>query len=491
MEPKVKLTITNVNNTTFRTIIIRKFFNMVFLEADGKTLTIYTATVYGGSKFEKDQIQDVNHIVPVYVKDTPCTLRFGYSISLMENDKEIEAKYYDKIEFQDVTEEYLSQPDEINHVWDGVQTLDSQKGVKDALSEFYMDYFKSEKNINVPDIKKVGIGLKISGKKPEDPPSNKCVAFKGKFTPTHNQNEYTLSSNHLTGIEAVNWIKTTLVLKSSILDPDKKVDFALELDNDSSYYTPDFTWYFAPPPGYVVRTDSAGLTIGDDKNIQNKVASVADITTVKFKSWTSKERILERKKARIILKDQITENPYILSEKGLCVTLSFLNPGKHSNRQFFLGLLIGFLLSFCSDKTRLNDFLEICKDSLCSEGNCISFWASSECVCANICNLLGILFPVMIILAFFALSFSRKRCIPEKKPSIIFARIVGMVATFFLVLYIDFFWMVFPNAFKNVITSCLSNQRVIIACTLLSLLGNGIYVLYCGVWKKNNIVDFF
>lgn len=490
MKPRITLTITNPNDSAYPTIILRKFFNMVFIEPDGRTLHIYTATVFGGAS---DNNSDPK---PHLDTSTRCVLDFKYSVQNDNNEK------VDSISFENISESYIKQTEWMGKIWGDVKKLQTQNEIKAALVSAYPNLYNTVDAVNLPDVTKLGAVLSIQEKQ-KGQSSHHCIACCGKFEEIKGSNsEYQLFTDVAAGIEAVNWIRTTIKLKSDILRLSEKVSFEVEFSDNTDYYTPDFTWYFAPPTNYAVDVETATLTIGDNSEEPNKVTSVADNTTVLFEEWDQQEAIRERRKARVNFREITATDNYAFSGKRIKVTLSFINPEKHGNTQFILGLVVAFLLSFCSDKTRLNDFNSICQTYLCTEKLtenaklCESALCGVQsCICSNICNFLGILFPVLIIMAFIAVSFDRKRCIPrisrKREWLVVISRFVGLMSTVFLACYIYLLWLVFPNIMKGIIQSCYINQLVILIAAFISLVGNSVYVFYCGKIKKNKIIDFF
>lgn len=487
MRPTVTLKITNVNNSTYPTIIMRKFFNMVFMEPDGKTINIYTATIFGGAAKRVEDAEGNKKVDPESKNDkaSQCNLKFSYE----------KGKYIDKIDFYDLSKQYVVQTEQIKKVWKNVTNLSTQSDIKDALTSLYPDIYKTESDVKIPDKTTLGTVIKIDDGS-DGYSSHACIAAVGKYTSDKTgEPSYTLytPTNSTIGIEAINWIKTTIKLKNSILEDNQKVEFVVQLDDHTEYYTPDFTWYFAPPTSYIVDAESALLKIGKQNEEPNKVVRVADATTVLFNEWVKQELITERKKSRVSFGDITAKDPYSFSGKKIRVILSFINPGKHGNLQFFIGLIVAFLLSFCSDKTRLNDFLQLCKTNICTAEKCVSIWGTSPCECDSFCNFIGIIFPFIIICAFFAICFSRKHCIPNAKgleKLLAVAKIIGLSATVALMAYMYIGWLVVPQFISKLVTSCYSNQLIILVLLLISLVCNGIYTLYCWIFKKKNILDF-
>lgn len=282
----------------------------------------------------------------------------------------------------------------------------------------------------------------------------------------------------------MNWIRTTITLKEKILDQKSKILFELYLPEKSNFCTPDFTWYFAPPSNSIVDNENAFLTIGDSKAEQNRISSVADSTTVDFNEWVTRERIDERKKARINFRDEISKDFYCLSGKKTSVKISFLNPKRHGNTQFIIGLIVAFLLSFCSDKTRLDSCLKHMND----------YCGCTNCKCEVLYNALGIVFPILIIVSFVSILFSQKRCLPRdgktKNIILIFLRWTGIVTTLLLILYVFVIWLVFPHITNYLTINCVVNKKIILSLIISSVLSNLTYTVYCGHFRKNKIIDF-
>lgn len=518
MRTTIGLNITNLNDTSYPYIIMRKFFNMVFVKPNGKELSIYTGTVFCGSdgkslppKSDDDANSDVDSQAatdgktdtsdqketfpqPSHTPDSGCTLAFSYAVCNDTGESNKDAyNLVKKISFEDLTDSYMKQTKWVAKVWGDVETLSTQEKIKEALQKLYPNHYQAIGGQNIPDVLEVGNALSIKDDTKGD--EHSCIACKGEYgVKATEKDQYTLTNDFDVGVEAINWIKTTIKLKKSILDEDNKLRFVVHLGNADKYYTPDFTWYFAPPPNYVVDEDAATLKIGKKKEERKKVVAVPDATTVYFDEWLKKEAIKERTKSRvafssIIKNDQDKDGgPFALGNKKILITVSFKNPGKHGNWQFFIGLIVAFLLSFCSDKTRLADFLNICHDCM----HIAEMPPSSPC---NLfVNSLGILLPLLIILSFFSHKYKRKRCVPEIRWfewPICLSRWVGLATAVLLILYIFLGWLVCPKWISTYVDTCDLNQRCINFLLWPSLICNSVYIVYCRIIRKKKIVDFF
>ena len=462
MEIKINLTISNINNHEFNTILFRKFFNMVFIEPKGKILQIYTATIFTGAEQSNSQSQ-----CPIpKASINKCGLNFLYDISGAE-----------KINFEDITNSLVAQCDHLGKVWYHCEKLMNQNDISNKLNDLYLG------NYTVPPMNPDKHFLFI-----QEPTTNNksycCVASEGEFAHSPNENNYSLFCGVYSGIEAINWVKTTITMSDSVLN--KNISFKISFAGNDTFYTPDFTWYFAPPTNYIVDGNCTEVIVGGISE-KNGIASVAERTTVAFKEWVNEEKINERNKSRVIcLKQLIKSDLTYLTKNTIQVDLTFVNPLKHVNRQFFMGLIIAFALSYCSDKTRLNDYL-ICIKKYCT---CIK----PMCDCANLNNLQGVVFPALILLSFISSIFRGKTCLPIinwKRIILILFKCVGIIATILLMIYVFILWLIIPDLVNQVVTNCVTNKKVIISLMSTGFIGNVTYILYCIFRRKRNVMDYF
>lgn len=313
-------------------------------------------------------------------------------------------------------------------------------------------------------------------------PAHECIIEEGQYRHDPNKkNYYTLKGSRYIGLEAVNWIKTTIKLKDSILE--KPILFEIALDSTTRFCTPDFTCYFAPPKNYVLSENFTEVSIGDSK-LPNLVAGVADATDVDFTEWTENEGIAERKKTRLTIHSILATDFYCLSNKGVKISTTFVDTKKHTNHQFIAGLIIAFLLSFCSDKTRIND----CLDSM------NRLFSSFDTGCQRFLLLQSFTIPASVIVAYIALVFSKAepRDAGDKKTKCFFTicRASSNLCILILVGYLFFGWFIFPEAIYQVIKDCCSNTILLSILTILGLLLNSITIFYHAFLKKRRIIDY-
>ncbi|MCI9141091.1 MAG: hypothetical protein HFH87_00545 [Lachnospiraceae bacterium] len=470
---EIRLKISNPINMTYKKILLRKFFYMVFISADGKKLDVYIATVFGGIT------QDITELDKIYssVQHDPqdaCSLEFAFFTP--END----GKLIEKVSFTNLTDSFCQQPQWIGKVWGACESYTDQKSIAELLKKTYPSLYpsgKGEANIDM------NASPKIYYIKKGDKPSHICIADKGRYEdvsePSRHRYAYKLYNQNkgkkIDGLEIMNWIKADITLSSNILK--EPVLFSVELEQ-GKIITPDFTWYFAPPAGYVV-SENSSVRIGEKgmaKEEKNAIQGVMDETTVLFSEWDkSPLSIKERKKSRVLFKAAPVKDIDNLSEDTvLAVALYMTSPQEPTNRQFWIGLIIAFLLSFCSDKTRINDYYSCLKLSC----TCVE----NACFCEYVCNALSILSPILLLCTFFTFIMSPQKCFPPDAPkwTVCFkvCRICGFVFTALLMVYVFGLWFLVPVWLISFI-SCRLNIWILGLLFFLAAIANIVYLIYC------------
>ena len=461
----IQLTITNLHDGDYPVINLRKFFNMVFWGEDRKSLHIYTATVFCGCEHKED---DVKTPPCILVATRPSKLEFSYKIEGTKGKVK---------EFVDLTKSFFQQENCIKKVWGDCKLLTSQNDILEAINGVY-----PECNVPTIDINSEEKIFELTQNRKGD--THHCVVGAGDFKIRDSKNKsYVLSNEQCHGIEAMNWIKTTITLDKKF-ESNEKMFFSIVFAGKTSFFTPDFTWYFAPVAEHIVDVSNALVSVADKTDERNMMSTVADATTVDFKEWVFQENINERKKVRINFGEYTREDYYVFSGQKISTSFETYNPERHGNAQFVLGLIIAFLLSFCSDKTRINDYIS-CLEGIC---NCDS------CLCSTVCNSLCILFPFIIILSFIALVFTNDRCLPHqnkvKFELMKWVKNIGLIFGILLSVYVYVLWMIVPQMMQTIINGCKINNIIIVVCSTISIISNLIYVLYCGCIRKKKIIDF-
>ena len=472
---EIKLTISNPNNVVYKCIVLRKFFYMIFIDANGRKLYMYIATVFGGTT--KDVDPEAAYCNIVNDPGIACSLNFELSSN---------SGIIARTSVTDITKSFFEQSEYIEKIWGKCEVLKDQAAVNSILQSCYPQLYPKD-TVATFDVTKNKVFFITEG----DKQSHKCIVTKGQYNllkRTNDSLKYQLqcpkpdAGRRIDGLEAMNWIKIEADLSSNILN--KPIQFLIDFGN-GKLYTPDFTWYFAPPSGHVISTDSY-VKIGN-KEEKNAFQGVSDETTVYFSEWTNPpESIQERKKTRILFKSAGVEDVAKLSEKEtIAVSLHLDNPKGPTNRQFVYGLIVAFLLAFCSDKTRINDYYK-CLELSC---NC----PTGKCICQSMCNAITIVVPLLLLMCFISLILSPKEAIPmgQGKRIKVFSciRAIGLITMLALIIYIYGFWLIFPN-YAGSIIGCTLNRKILLVTAASVVVFNAIYLVYCLFYLGRKISNF-
>ena len=462
--PEIKLIISNGSNQTHPEILLRKFFAMVFIDTTGKRLDIFIATVFGGVADNKKKMQDGLPFVN-YDKDRQkkCFLNFKF-----------QSKILAKSRVKNVTDHFCQQTSEIRRVWCdddddyGIREYADEKTVAEKLEELYREFYSPGKaSVSLDPVTHPKVYEIKKGASSE----HHFMAVPGIYSCSRgDEAEYSLTAPvNVDGLEVINWVRAELDLTESISD--RRIHFAIELGQNQTFYTPDFTWYFAPPFGSAVNEDTAALILGKGgKEIPNTLQNVRDDTTGLFPEWVELD-IEDRKKARVQLKqlDKWRSSATAFSDVGrIAVSFETFDPQKETNRQFIVGLVVAFVLAFCSDKTRINDFYG-CLKEYCQCGE--------TCGCQIFCNWISILAPFVVLLTFCAYAYDPKKCLPsswkgrrsELWNRLIACRYVAFLSFIVLAIYIFGAWPGVTH-FMGGFISCDWNKKIIIGLFLINLI---------------------
>lgn len=392
----------NVTSDSVHMIMLRKFFQMVFVGTDRKSLHIYTATVLGASEEEP-----AAYFISNFGELKDFRMSFAFAVGQMDSNEVC------SIEHQDVTDDdsercFLQEIGCIRNVWGsgcGVIVNDQS-----ALSKKLLEVHSHEQGLDEQGrAELVKAAARLSGKKvlwTEQHKNNgveaeffKSLSVHGCFETVkdaqvrNDRDELAKRSEYIvkvpqdtelpSGIELVNWVRTTITFAYELDDTDlnyiiRKEPYGFsEASQECRYWAPDFTWYFSPAVksfidsrnclvelkrGREEEPESQGcpfqaartqLTYNDKLN--NSINSVPNKLTVNFAYWTKDEKINNRQKYRLAAKDifQRPEDFSNLSEIGIFLDLS--DEHNRGNRQFMLGIFLSFALSFGIDSTRLRE----------------------------------------------------------------------------------------------------------------------------------------
>lgn len=392
----------NVTSELVHMVMIRKFFQMVFVGNDKKSLHIYTATILGASNEEAEQQKFVSELDEL----KQFRMRFEFAVDSMDDNK------VEFIKHEDLTVGsehcFLDELECISNVWGEkcdiiVNSQDEllKKYVKicpgemddalrkktAAISEKRVLWTEQEKNGAIPEDFQ---SLSIAGRF-ENVEEPQVIKQRDKFAA---RKVYTISVpgevDLPRGIELVNWVRTTIEFKYPFDDTNLnyiiKKDYGKENACRCKYVAPDFTWYFSPmirtfidnrnSSVEVKRGTSGAVEICNcpfqgkprmfyrNDKFQNSINPVPNKLTVNFHHWTEEERIKYRQKYRLAVHD-IFPRPEDFNETSeVSIFLDTSDEHNRGNRQFLIGIFLSIALAFGIDSARLEkvsycfDFLQ-------------------------------------------------------------------------------------------------------------------------------------
>lgn len=405
----ITLSMRNVASVDVKTIMLRKFFQMVFVGNDRKSLHIYTATVIGASTnpYKKEDLDAKKNFVSDFKNIPDFRILFDYTVSGNDTNAVTYVKH------EDITgnskEGLFSQIKHLRKVWGNKCTLiyNDQKelndAIKNAVGNDVIDKTASLLKHNV---------LVIDEEKDLYPFFFKTCAVVGKVTEVdigefpRKKEDYTKRDAYAIdvpdidlpdGIELVNWVRTTISFKAVI--DDKDFNYCLqnpsgqiaianeELPSDSSadippstaygFLCPDYTWYFSPPIKSFIDHRNASVEIKKTHSVDNcrncpceyrtalpaqnsskkyhdGIGAVPNKLTVEFDYWVKEERINSRQKYRFAAKELSLGVEEFSSVREILICLDMTDDHSRGNRQYIMGLLISFALSFGIDSSRLS-----------------------------------------------------------------------------------------------------------------------------------------
>lgn len=386
--------IQNVTPNLVHTVMLRKFFQMVFMGNDRRSLHIYTATVIGASKEKVDSPENGSAGFISDLASIPeFRMKFRFMIGNSDNN-EIEKIYH-----EDLTESehgFLSEIDCIRKVWGEnceiiiddqpkllskltevqkeVSSPDENEATSANLSKYKLLWTKQTKNgserQNLTSLSVHGVyedSLDGMEANPRDDVAQQSAYSIGV------PNDISLPK----GVELVNWVRTTIQYKYEI--DDNNLNYTIKHNSQDSTNTtiwaPDFTWYFSPVVKSFIDNHNSivevkwkqnsgentctcpiqkkKVFVSNDK-FQNSIDAVPNKMTVDFFHWTQ-ERIRLRQKYRLAAKEILPSEVTLNNLSEINIFLDTADEHGRGNRQFITSILVSFALAFGIDSARLTD----------------------------------------------------------------------------------------------------------------------------------------
>lgn len=389
----------NVTSESVKTVMLRKFFQMVFVGTDRRSLHIYTATIIGASSENGYQAEDCmtkKNFCSEFAKVPNFRMLFDIAVAGNETNA---VKY---IRHEDITDTpkkgMLSQLTYLRKVWgDNCKVIYNDQT---ALAEYFpgisnedLGKYSKQKVLYVREDKPFYGWLldskAIPGKLETGIDITDAEVIKEDYTKRDLYAIDVPQKDMPVGMELVNWIRTTIQFKTDIDDKDfnyciqnpiprdrQKVQSADEKTNPGyAFLCPDFTWYFSPPIKTYIDTHNATVEIKRKqanpectdcpcpkrgeihaKNANDKyhdgIGPVPNKMTVEFDYWRE-EKIKSRQKYRFAAKDISLGAEDFDDVSEIMICLDMTDDHSRGNRQYMIGLFISFALGFGIDGTRL------------------------------------------------------------------------------------------------------------------------------------------
>lgn len=410
--------IRNITSELVKNVMLRKFFQMVFVGNDRKTLHIYTATVIGGSSESDCKLSCLQDL-------TNFCMKFGFIVT-GNDDNEVLSIISENV--TDGKNGMLSQVDCVRQVWGKQCTVinNNQSRVKELYKKLLENqknsvqseenekkHLQSNKSKDNDDsllssiVKSRVLWIEDDDKAQEDGMMSMAIAgefdaedYDGLSRKKNSDSSYyrvnegsekafyrvSVPENLQlpNGIELLTWVKTTIKFKHQIDDQNLIFCIQKEKDDNTHYEAPDFTWYFSPPVKSFINYESSSAEVRwkkdtidskacklntnckcplkpetrsrfATKRYENAINPVANKTTVNFSRWIDDEMIGYRQKYRIASKNILKSSDNFNELAELSIYIDTTDEHSRGNRQYILGLFISFALALGIDKTRLAD----------------------------------------------------------------------------------------------------------------------------------------
>lgn len=424
-------------------IMIRKFFNMIFIGKEGETLNIYTAIIFSVGQNGHENFFPT----PANMK---LTLRFRYN-------------GIKQVRFSDKTDSFIDQSNLLSQIWGNCEVVDSVK-IKEKIEARY--------SITLPDSSEFPErALLISGL--NKMPQKYCIASGGHYSSWQSDNCYQLTENiKCFGLEQLSWIKSEIKLNNSIINGKLNFSIKLNIPENIKCYCPDYTSYVCTPKELVNDLSETYVSICNKTPQPNLMQLLADGTALRFHEWIYEEGIESCKRYRLRFDGQ--KSIELGQKSNIAIEMAILElQEKQGNRQFFVGLLVAFILAHSSDWTRLS---EINKFVFRQYGFYIFTW------------IYDFLFPLSIIMMYLTIIVPEERAIRNlnhisriliklsKRVGIIFS-IVGLAIFFIVYPILKLFEIQFPNI-------------VVLLLIIIGLVSSSSYIMYSCKKQGLNIFNY-
>lgn len=276
------------------TLNIDKFFNMLFINQNGREIHNYNAMVFS--------MQDSSgNSIPVQID---CT--FSGHLSY---------------ETKNITQSLFDQCKKLEQIWNKIEKTD--------------DGF---------------VIVKSDGERIEVRPCSFASSLNGYIIGNNSQVSNTTSCG--------SWTYSKMMMNSSIINQRFDFKIVFEQPDNVSVNCPDYMWYACIPNEIECDFTDMNISFDDGETLlTNQISQLNPNTPLPMNEWIENENILYSKRCRMRFKGQdlpcLDKKKNILVRFRIKE-----HHDTHGNRQFFTGILVAFLISFFADFTRNSEILD-------------------------------------------------------------------------------------------------------------------------------------
>lgn len=409
----ITYSIQNVTSGLVHTVMMRKFFQMVFIGKDKKSLHIYTATVLGAKKEKmitgqeasyknggEESGENGNLFVSELGKVKPFRMKFEFAVGSSDDNDVLDIKNEDLT--SNGKHSFLDEVECICNVWGSKCEVieNDQKKLLKRYKEICPEGSVADPTESTAQLSRHKVLWTEQKKNGSDERDFRSLSIAGEVENVDSMQKqqerdeiamrkaYTISVpkdiSLPDGIELVNWVRTTIQFKYVFDDTDHNYIIKKDMGDDAgscTFLAPDFTWYYSPVmKSYIdnrnciveVKRGGRGtyesclcpvqknrkIFYRNDK-FQNGINQVPNKMTVNFHYWKEEEKINYRQKYRLAVRD-IFPKPYDFDDiSEISIFLDTSDEHNRGNRQFVAGIFLSLALAYGIDSTRVGE-VEYC-----------------------------------------------------------------------------------------------------------------------------------
>lgn len=325
--------------TDYSQIFVRKFYQVIFIEKDLKTLNIYSAIVIGSEENNNRKILTKNS--------------FGLDLTYSFIDEADSKISFTKIKHSNKSNSFSDDINAWKRVWGNNTMLLADP---DKLRAKFNEHFEST---DMPE----ALGNKNEFILISDDTFTKENDTLAKIITNLNSDNATYSIINDTdiskGIEIVNFAKTEITLPTQI---SSVFDFQLEFERQQKYQLNDFSLYFVLPEGYGLGDKEAFTFKNDTTNTKSKLIEPFETLGNNIASYIQEwinEGIEDRTYFRLYNPEKLKKFNTQLDFYKIQIRTeikSIINP---IINQLLYGFIIALFFTYGLDQTRLMNFREL------------------------------------------------------------------------------------------------------------------------------------